>query len=334
MPNFTLMEASGTLDPFIGKFQAPIVSCIMETAEAFEETEICTKIFREVSSEHFAEGYTSLTAADDWEPTGENAAAPENGAEAGYSKIIENETWQSTFSISREFADDDNIGAARQMAKNFIKGYYRTRERFFARMLGEALQGNSEMKIAGRVFSLKSADGSNMFSKTHTPKISGKKQSNLYSDEFSADALFAGATAMQNLNGDNGEPLNMCPDTIIIPNIASLKQDVLAVLNSIQLPGTNNNDANPNRGVYNVIVDPYLNAYIGSISAPWLLMDSGFMQDNDCAIFQNRVPVEVTDRRERNKYHWDGYSRFSGGFVDFRGLMAFGIAGGSSLSGS
>ena len=44
MPNFTLMEATGALDPFIGKFQAPIVSCVTETAEAFEETEICTII--------------------------------------------------------------------------------------------------------------------------------------------------------------------------------------------------------------------------------------------------------------------------------------------------
>lgn len=331
MPNFTLMEATGTLDPFIGKFQAPIVSCVTETAEAFEETEICTQIFREVSSDHFAEGYTSLTAADDWKPTGENAAAPQNGAEAGYSKIIENETWQSTFSISREFADDDNIGAATQMAKNFTKGYYRGRERFFARMLGEALQGNSEMKIDNRVFNLKSADGANMFSKTHTPKLSGKKQSNLYSDEFSASALFAGATAMQNLKGDNGETLNMCPDTIIIPNIATLKQSVLAALASIQLPGTNNNDANPNLGVYKLIVNPYLNDYLGSLSAPWILMDSSFMLDNDCAIFQNRVPMEVSDRREINKYYWDGYARFSGGFVDFRGLMAFGITGGSEL---
>lgn len=331
MPNFTLMEASGTVDPFIGKFQAPIVSCITETAEAFEETEICTQIFREVSSDHFAEGYTNLTAADDWQPTGENGPAPQNGAEAGYSKTIENETWQSSFSISRELVDDDQIGAAQKSARNFTKGYYRGRERFFARMIGEALQGNTEMKIGNRVFDLKSADGSAMFSKTHTPKISGKKQTNLYSDAFSATALLAGATAMQNLKGDNNEILNMCPDTIIIPNNAALKQAVLAALASIQLPGTNNNDINPNQGVYKLIVYPYLNDFLGSLTAPWILMDSNFMKDADCAIFQNRVPMEVSDRREINKYFWDGYARFSGGFVDFRGLMAFGITGGSTL---
>lgn len=328
---FTLMESSGQLDAMFGKYEAPIVSAILETEEAWQENLVAPKIFREVQSDNYAEAYVSVTAADDWEPVGENGAHPNNGFTQGYDKTIKNMTWKTRFSVSREMADDGKITDMQQLAKRKSSSFYRTRERFFAAMLGNALQGNTSMQFNGETFDISCADGLAMFATNHAPKVSGANQSNLYADAFSTANLFKAMTAMQNLKGDNDEILDMNPDTIIIPNLAGLKEDVMTALASLKMAGTANNDVNPIFGKMDIIVWPYLNQYIGSLT-PWIIMDSRYMMEHDCAIHQERVPVEMKDHvSDNDEFIWDGYARFGGGFVDFRGLMACGITGGSNL---
>lgn len=330
--NFTALEASGQVNALFGKYEAPIVSAILETEEAWQEREIAPRIFREVSSDNYAESYISITAADDWEPVGENGAHPNNGFRQGFDKTIKNTTWKTNFSISRELADDGKVTDMTQLARRKAGSFYRTRERFFAKMLCEALKGNSSMDFGGESFDISCADGNPMFYASHPPKVSGAAQSNIFKDAFSTANLFKAMTAMQNLKGDNDEILDMNPDTIIIPNIASLKADVYAAVASLQKPGTTNNDVNPLFEKVDIIVWPYLNQFLGTLSAPWLIMDSQYMLDHDCAIHQNRVPMEMKDRIGNNdEFIWDGYARFGGGFVDWRGLMACGIASASEL---
>lgn len=329
---FTMLEANGFHDTIFGKFEGPIVSAMLDTEEAWQNKQIAPLIFREVKSDSYGEGYVSVTAADDWEPTGENGAHPNNGFREGYKKFIENMTWKTRMSISRELADDGKITDMTQLAKRKCASFYRTRERFFARMLGEALQGHTSMTVKDQVFDISCADGGAMFSTSHTPKVSGSTQSNLYADTFSASNLFKGTTAMQNLKGDNDEILDMNPDTIIIPNVAGLKEDVETAIASLQKPGTSNNDTNLNHGKMNIIVWSYLNQFLGELTVPWLLMDSEYMEQHDCAIHQNRVDVEMKNKiGDNDEFITDGYARFGGGFVDWRGLMAFGITGGSNL---
>lgn len=333
MANFNLTEGSGKFAALYGKFEAPIVSCIEDTCEAWEQESMAGKIFRKAKSEHFAEGYTSTTAMDDWQPVGENGARPTNGFEEGYPKILANEVWKSMFSISRELVDDNQIGAMMQRAKKFTNAYYRTRERFFARLLGEAMQGKTSMTINGRAFDTTGADGQCVFSKMHKPKVKGAAQSNLYADAFSEDALFQAMTAMQNLKGDNGETLALCPDTIVIPNVAALKKSVMTVLATYNKPGSANNDVNPLFGNFNLLVWPYLNDFIGTTNtAPWILMDSRYNDEADCCVWQDRVDMEVSNKEgDNDEQQWTGYARFTGGYVDFRGIMACGISGGSTL---
>lgn len=328
----SLMEASGQVDALFGKFEAPIVSAILESEEAWQEKMIAPLIFRKVQSDHYGEAYISVTAADDWEPVGENGAHPNNGFTEGYRQTIENMTWKTRFTITREMADDGNITEMTQLAKRKANSYYRTLERFFASMLMSAANGNTSMTFGGKSFPIDGADGQALFYTAHVPKVSGANQSNLYADAFSASNLFKACTAMQNLKGENNETLDLNPDTIIIPNVATLKEAVYTAIASYQAPGTANNDINTVMGKLNVIVWPYLNDYLGSLTAPWILMDSQFMQEHDCAIWQERVPVEMKDKvGDNDEFIWDGYARFGGGFVDWRGLMCLGVTGGSNL---
>lgn len=330
MPEFIMTEGSGRFKTMYGDYQAPIVSCIEDVCEAWEQKSVAPLIFREQKSTHFAEGYTGTTAMDEWLPVGENGAHPNNGFTEGYPKTLYNEVFKSQFSISRELVDDNQIGTMMNRAKKFTNAYYRTREAFFARLLGEATKGNSTISINGRDFDCTAADGLALFHKEHKGKVSGKKQTNKYADAFSAAALFKMMTAYQNLQGENGEVLGLCPDTLVIPNDATMKEAAYAAVNSYSKPGGNNNDANPLLGNFNIIVWPYLNQFI--TGSPWVIMDSKYNEDADGAIYQNRVDMEVRSVLGDNDENiWKGYARFTGGFVDWRCMMVGGITGGSTL---
>ena len=114
--------------------------------------------------------------------------------------------------------------------------------------------------------------------------------------------------------------------------IEGIKAAVWAAVGSEKIPGSSNNDYNYQFGNWNVIIWPYLNDFIGSLAAPWIIMDSKYCQECDVAIKQEREPLTVTsviDDNDANR--WKGRARFGGGFVDFRGMLAGGLAAGGNL---
>lgn len=331
MPNIILSEGSEKLSALYGKIQAPIASYLQKRGEAFEQASIAKEIFIKHPSTHWAEGYGGLTGMNDFELTPENGAYPTNGLEEGYFQTIQNYTWKSSFSISREMVDDGKLVDFKKKPESFIQAAYRTQERFFAQMLGTALQGKTDFTLQNQTFSTKSADGLCMFSNAHKAKVSGDTIVNAYTDAFSKEALGKAATAMQNMKGDNGETLGLVPDTIVIPNIADLKDEVFAAIASRLEPGTENK-YNYLFGNWRVLVWPYLNDFLGGLEAPWIILDSSYNQAGDCAIWQERVPLEVrSELADNDANKWKGYMRFGGGFVDFRGMIAGGMSTGGTL---
>lgn len=332
MAGIIVSEGSGEVNALYGNVQAPIASFLTKRAEALEAASVGEKIFKLRKSTHWAEGYHSLTAMDDFEPTPENGAYPVDDFAEGYNQVIQNYTWKKQFAISQELVEDGNIINLTRQPEIFMTAYYRTRERFLANLLGSALQAKSAAKIKGQEFSTKGADGKVFFSNAHKGKKSGNTLSNAFKDAFSKDVLGEMATRMQNMEGDSGETLALCPDTIIIPNIASLKDTVFGVIGSEREPGTANNTYNYQAGSWTVLIWPYLNQFIGDLAAPFILMDSHYCDVGDVAILQDRVPLTVRSTLDQNDANvWKGRSRFGAGFVDFRGMMAGGLETGDSL---
>lgn len=333
MANITFSENSNVNNSIFGKSQAPIRMMIEKRGEAFEAESIAKKIFKETKSNNWAEKYTSMTAMEGFRVAGENGAHPTDGMEESYDKIIEAVTWKNSFSISREIIEDSKIGDLRKKPQAFVTAYYRTREKFAAALLGNAIQGNSSVKFADGTFDLKCADGQNLFYASHPAKVSGAAQCNLWSDAFSDDALGMLEVKMQNTRGDNNEILDVAPDTIIIPNIHSLKKAVFAAIGADKDPDTANNGFNYQFGRWNVIVWPYLNQYIASGTAPWLLMDSRYNEDYDSLIWQERVALEVSSSVDENTNAnvWRGYARFNAGFNDWRAIACAGVSGATDL---
>ncbi|MBR5329469.1 MAG: Mu-like prophage major head subunit gpT family protein [Firmicutes bacterium] len=335
MANITFSEASGLNNSIYGKSQAPLRLLIESKAESFEERSILNEVFMMDESKNWAEKYSTLTAMDGFDPVGENGAYPLDGTEEGFSKTLEHLTWKNSFAISREIMEDGKLLDLKKKPVGFVKSYYRTRENLGAALFGAAIQGKAKADFRGRSFDVTTADGQNLFSKTHKAKCRNGNQCNFFSDAFSSDALAYAETAMQNFKGDNGELVNVAPNTILIPNDAALKKEVFAVLGAEHDPETANNGYNYQFGRWNVLVWNYLNPFLAADAKPWILCDLDYNKEVGGAIFTDRTPLDVRSTIDENTDAnvWRGYARFTAGFNDWRAFCLGGVSGGTSLLG-
>ena len=335
MSGITVSIGSGVVDSIYGNVQVPIKSYLIKRAEAFEQNSVLTKLFREESSTHWAEGYGGETAMDGFEPVGEGGAYPTTDFREAFQQSIVNETWKQSFSVTQELVEDGKLGTMKQRANKLVTAYYRTREQFGRMLYAGALAG-TQMTFNGKVFNTAGADKKALFATDHPAKVKGAAQSNLYQGDFTAENLDAVETNMQNIKGDNGELLAIVPDTILIPNDAALKRKVFEVIGADKDPDTSNNGFNYQYGRWNVIADPYLTWALAKMKIndkPWILLDSNFIQENDAAIFQNRIKLNIQSEIDKNNDNnrWKGRARFSGGFVDWRFAAAGGMSRGTEL---
>ncbi len=333
MSEVMFTEGAGLQDSIFGKSQAPIRMLIEKHGEAFEAKSGLIKIFNTMKSGHFGEKFTSLVGMNGFMPVGENGQQPDDSTREGYSKFLEHMTWKDSFSLSREIVEDSKAIDLAKEPRIFADGYYRTREQFGAALLGAAVSGKTSVNFKGKTFDATCADGKGLFATDHPSITGGAAQSNCFSDAFSSDALAALECAMQDFRGDNGEILDVAPDTIIIPNDYALKKAVFADIGSdVDADGVG---FNYTYGRWNVIVWPYLNQFIEGDSKPWILFDSRYNQLYGGAVWLDRTPLEIKSRIDdvTDANVWSGYARFIAGFNDWRAFAVGGISGGEKLLG-
>ena len=178
-----------------------------------------------------------------------------------------------------------------------------------------------------------SADGVALFSTAHPSIVDGSLQSNKFADAFSATVLGKAETAMQNFKDDNGEILTVSPDTIIIPNDATLKANVFAAIGAEKDADTANNGFNYQYGRWNVIVCPYLNGLLTGTDKPFMLYDSRYNENYNGLLFLDRIKLTVSSYVDENTDNcvWKGRSRFVCGANDWRSIAVFGVTGGTDL---
>lgn len=329
----TFSEGSGLNDSVYGKCQAPIRMFLEQRGEEFERESVLKNLFLMGTSDNYGDLLTTMTAMSGFEPVGENGAYPIDGFQEGYNKLIVYDTWKDSFSISAEMIEDSKLMDLRKQPAAFMTSYNRTRERFGAALYGGAIGAASSIQYKGKQFDITSADGVSLFNTAHPPKVSGDDQSNLFKDAFSAAALGQMETAMQLFKGDNGETLDVAPDTILIPNIASLKNAVFAAIGADKEPTTANNAFNYQYGRWTVIIWSYLNEFIDDDTQPWILLDSKYNQTYGGAVWNDRIPLSVRSTIDENTDAnvWRGRSRFNAAFNDWRFAAVGGVSTGSDL---
>ena len=329
----TFSEGSGLNDSVYGKCQAPIRMFLEQRGEQFEQQSVLKDLFLMGTSENYGDLLTTMTAMSGFEPVGENGAYPADGMQEGYSKLVVYDTWKDSFSISAEMIEDAKLMDLRKQPAAFMTSYNRTREMFGAALFGGAMKAQSSMLYKGKKFDLTAADGVTLFHTAHPPKVAGKNQCNLFKDAFSVDALGQMETAMHLFRGDNDEILDVAPDTILIPEIASLKKEVFAAIGADKEPTSANNAFNYQYGRWTVIIWSYLNQFITPSTAPWVLLDSKYNQTYGGAVWNDRVKLSVRSTIDDNTDAnvWRGRSRFNAAFNDWRFAAVGGVASGEDL---
>lgn len=342
MANIIFSIASNLNDSVYGKSIAPIKALIEKRAEAYEQETVRNKLFKVMKTNTWAVKFGSMTAMDGPKPVGENGPYPQDGYQEGYSKTIEHDTWKDAFSVTQEMIEDTNFIELAKKPAAFIAAYYRRMEDFAAKMFGGAISGNAVTEAVGHVYDVTGADGSAFFFKSHPSKVqAGYVQSNRFSGPLTQENLGKLETAMQMFTDDNGNILNVAPDTIIIPNDAKIKERAFVAVGSDKVPGSSNNDLNYQFGRWNIIVWPYLNKYLptivhtsGSEVEPWILMDSKYVQQYDAAIWanrvENRIKSYIDESTDANVWHMR--CRFGVGFNDWRAFAVAGLAAGATAT--
>lgn len=327
-------EGSGLNDSIFGFCQAPIRKLIEDKAEGWEKKSMLGEFFHMDSTDNGADVITGMTAMDGFKPVGENGEYPANHQQEGYSKMLVQHTWKSSFALSKESVRDSKTMDLKKKPAAFVKAYYRTRENFGAAILGGAVTGKTSVTFEGRKFDITCADGKPVFSTQHKPKVKGAVQSNLFSNAFSADALDRAEVAMQQFKGDNGELMGVAPVTIAIANTPALKRKVFEVVGADLDPSTANNGFNFQVGRWNIKIWNYLNQFLGADAEPWMLIDDDYNEENEGAVWYDRQELEVYSYIENGNGAnvWNGDARFNAGFNDFRFACLGGVAGGTDLN--
>ncbi len=322
-------KADGLNDSIYGKSQEPIRAIIEKGVEAFEQNSQVANIFSMDTTKNFAEKYTSETSLGDFEDVGEGGTYTRQTMQEGWSKVIEPLTWKSSFEVTQEMIEDAKHGKIKSRANMFTLSYGRTREKYAAALINGGIATSTT--IGTKSYSTATGDGKALFAIDHksktNPDVAKYKQGNKFkwtSGTLTA-ALDAAQEKMQMFKDDDLNLLNVCPDTIIIPNKGALKREVFAAVGSELDPNTGNNAFNFQMGLWNVIVWPYLDLTMGG-GDYFLLMDSKFKDAYECLPFLDRIPLTVKstidDETDNNVFR--GRARFGAGFNNWRCISVIG----------
>lgn len=319
------LKSSALNDDIYGKSQYPIQKFLMESeAAAMKEHAVLEEIFTMFPANEWATKFSSFTSKSNFVPTGENGAYPETDQQQGFSKVIEDDTWKSSFKVSKEMIEDAKMFDIRKEASNFTASYYRTRSQFGAYVINNG--ASTSMSFGGKSFDITCNDGLALFSAAHTYKVTSGTWSNYYNAGFSYDNLCRVEELMQKYVDDNGNYVDIQPDTIIIPNNARIKRLVADAVwtKGDERPGTGDHSYNYQAGRWKVITWNYLSNPSGITSGydVWYLMDSRYNAMNGL-MFCDRKPLEVKSYVDENTDAniWKGRARFAAAPVDPRAIV-------------
>lgn len=164
----------------------------------------------------------------------------------GYKYTISKKNWESSIEIDRDVIIYDNLGVVRPK----IEALAYTVEQHYNDMVFTLLEQNGVC-----------LDGQNFFSKTHD--IGGVNFSNLFDLPLNATNLQKLRVEMRLLKDENGKPLNLNPNLLVVPLTLE------AVAREITQADIINGTTNPMKGIVEVFATPFL-----TNDKDWYLMDT------------------------------------------------------------
>lgn len=174
-----------------------------------------------------------------------------------YRKDYQHKEYVRAMAVERKLLDDDQMGVIRQRAEMLGLAFDRTVETHAASVFANAFTAGA---FAG-------ADGVALCGAHPNSPTDSATQSNSGTSALDATSLTATRTAMMRMKDSRGAALPIVPDTLIVP--VELEPAAWTLVNSGQIVGSANNDANYNRSRYRVIGTQLL-----TDNNNWFLVDS------------------------------------------------------------
>lgn len=211
------------------------------------------------------------------------------------------------FMLTKKTVEDDQYGKAAQLAKGLAHAAQMTKEYRSAAFLDDAFTGTN----------FKGIDALSLCNTAHTLLNSARTVSNALATPVGLSV--AGITAMfdlfQNIKDENGDPIRMFPNKLVIGNSAGDYQRALQIFGSDKEPFTAENQDNAIKkrlGKPTIVI-----SHFKSSTKPWFMIDDKY---ND-AQFVTRRPVEFDDEFDFNTDAalYKATTRFLIWFVSWRG---------------
>lgn len=194
---------------------------------------------------------------------------------------VTDKTWEATVGIPRRALEDDDLGLIRARVNELATEVRRHK-----------LQLVTELLATGTAQTC--FDGGYLLSATHGE--SGTSQSNVTSNALTVDNVAAGMAAMMAFQGDQGKPMGIMPDVLLVgPKLYFQARQITTSPNLIAV-GVGGSAAvqpaaNAIAGQLEVIMSPYL---VGSYDDYWFLLDTTRAIKSVILQQNSNAPVEVT----------------------------------------
>lgn len=225
-----------------------------------------------------------------------------------YQKSYEHVEFAKGMAVERRLIDDDEYNVINQRARLFGMSFDRKRYKDAASVFNNAF---SSSYVGGDAVALCATNH------PYSPS-DASTQSNKGTSALTYDAVVATEQAMMSFVDSKGNPMDVMPDTLIVP--LALRNTALTIAGSPLRPGTANNDINPL--AYNVVVSRYL-----TDANNWFLVDSRLA--TQYLNWFDRVRPEYTadptsDYKLEAKFR--GYMRYSFGWDAWQWIYGHEVA--------
>lgn len=220
---------------------------------------------------------------------------------------VTNEDWEATVEVDRNDIDDDNLGIYGPQAQ----------------MAGEsAKQMPDEIvyEVVNGGFTTKCYDGQYFFDTDHPVRqvdgsiasVSnrGTKALSVATQAAAMASFGAARTAMRKFKDDEGRPLNITPNILLVPPAL---EDVATLL--MTTDRLEDGKPNPYKGTAEVVVDGRL-----SSDTAWFLLDTTkpirpvIYQERKAPVFVQQTDPQADDVFNRRKYKFGAEARAAGGY--------------------
>lgn len=271
-----------------------------------EKPEQFSKVFNVLTSDKAIETDLRQPGFTAWGTKGQMDSTEYEDVDDPIIAQYRHETFSKGFQVTKEMVDDEQYNIIKKMPKELARTARATIETLAASVLNEAFTAKATNPLGEALI-------------TDQHQLLGKNVGSLKGVNFlgtgkalsESNLELAFKLAREQID-ETGNKIQMNPKVLIVP--AALEFTAEKIAKSVQLPGTNDNDINPMRGRFQVVVLDYL-----TDPTAWFLIDPDL---NPLQWFwREKLNFKATNDFDTDMAKYKGRFRCAFGWTDWRGII-------------